>query len=362
MKKQWLALGLSLVMVIGCSLTAFAADQGAENNLLAGKNGDVVWMSNDDVPAFDTILNTSPETVDSFFNSQGILVVTGNETAEPMNLEERLNLPVREEDTAPALTASDETIVDPGIDIATIYYKHGDVFAVHEVNIGSDDAVDRNALVEDVLTEVRENQTQPVATYSDGYLIGEKDYTYTREPKGKLTAYYDIYTVQNYNSKDHYIVKATVDGMPGCILGGSYDTKYQGEDLDVTISSSSSSVTIDDYGPERIAGSTSVGVNIGGTLGKEMSVQLGLSWTFNVKEVDIDVSKSTSSVTWNSTLKNGAQKTTFTCKPGVNFQCPSNKESISVTTKASYTLDSWDTSREEISLNKTFTCDASSVS
>lgn len=40
----------------------------------------------------------------------------------------------------------------------------------------------------------------------------------------------------------------------------------------------------------------------------------------------------------------------------INFQCPSNKSSVSVTANASYTLDSWDSGREEISLNKSFTC------
>ncbi len=46
----------------------------------------------------------------------------------------------------------------------------------------------------------------------------------------------------------------------------------------------------------------------------------------------------------------------FTFKPGINFQCPSNKSSVSVTANASYTLDSWDSGREEISLNKSSTC------
>lgn len=65
---------------------------------------------------------------------------------------------------------------------------------------------------------------------------------------------------------------------------------------------------------------------------------------------------STSGVTWNTALSGGAQKAAFTFKPGINFQCPSNKSSVSVTANASYTLDSWDSGREEISLNKSFTC------
>ena len=50
---------------------------------------------------------------------------------------------------------------------------------------GSNDTVDRNALIEEVISEVKDNQAQPIATRASGSLIGEKDYTYTREPKGK---------------------------------------------------------------------------------------------------------------------------------------------------------------------------------
>ena len=126
--------------------------------------------------------------------------------------------------------------------------------------------------------------------------------------------------------------------------------------FDVTLSTSSSSVTVDDYGPERVANTGSVGVNVGGTLGEDISLELGLSWTQNTTDTNIDVSVSTSGVTWNTALSGGAQKAAFTFKPGINFQCPSNKSSVSVTANASYTLDSWDSGREEISLNKSFTC------
>lgn len=356
MKKQFGALFLSLVMVIGCSSTALAAEVGIERNTFSEKAGEVVWITNSDIDTFDAILDTSPEVIDNFFDSQGILVVTGNNTDESLNLEEKLNLPVTAADTELAFASNDDAIIDPGIDIATIYYKHGNVFSVHEINVGSNDTVDRNALIEEVISEVKDNQAQPIATRASGSLIGEKDYTYTREPKGKMTAYYDVYTVQNFNSRDHYIIKANVTGMPGCDLGGAYETKYQGEDLDVTLSTSSSSVTVDDYGPERVANTGSVGVNVGGTLGEDISLELGLSWTQNTTDTNIDVSVSTSGVTWNTALSGGAQKAAFTFKPGINFQCPSNKSSVSVTANASYTLDSWDSGREEISLNKSFTC------
>ena len=55
-------------------------------------------------------LPQSPEVIDNFFDSQGILVVTGNNTDEPLNLEEKLNLPVTAADTELAFASMDETM------------------------------------------------------------------------------------------------------------------------------------------------------------------------------------------------------------------------------------------------------------
>lgn len=90
-------------------------------------------------------------------------------------------------------------------------------------------------------------------------------------------------------------------------------------------------------------------------VGTEYAIEIPSSMADNTVAIS-DVSVSTSGVTWNTALSGGAQKAAFTFKPGINFQCPSNKSSVSVTANASYTLDSWDSGREEISLNKSFTC------
>ena len=45
MKKQFGALFLSLVMVIGCSSTALAAEVGIERNTFSEKAGEVVWIT-----------------------------------------------------------------------------------------------------------------------------------------------------------------------------------------------------------------------------------------------------------------------------------------------------------------------------
>lgn len=52
MKKQFGALFLSLVMVIGCSSTALAAEVGIERNTFSEKAGEVVWITNSDIDTF----------------------------------------------------------------------------------------------------------------------------------------------------------------------------------------------------------------------------------------------------------------------------------------------------------------------
>lgn len=89
---------------------------------------------------------------------------------------------------------------------------------------------------------------------------------------------------------------------------------------------------------------------------EKAEVLVGTEYAIEIPSSMADNTVAISGVTWNTALSGGAQKAAFTFKPGINFQCPSNKSSVSVTANASYTLDSWDSRREEISLNKSFTC------
>ncbi len=349
-------LGVSTLAAVSTE-NAFSLDAIFNENLKDG----ILHLTENDMDEFNNIIISSPETIDNFLNTDGIIVVSGDESSEPAVLDEQLGVSFHEVDSMNARSVVTND-ADSGIDIATIYYKHSGVFAVHEINIGTNDTTDREALIEEVLNEVRNDQLQPqVAASGTGSLIGERNYTYTREPKGKMTAYYDAYTVQDLNSQDYYMIKAVVTGMPGSDLGGSYETKYQGENMKVTLSSSSTSVTRDSYGPERTIGSSSYSVNIGATFGKEISGDLGLSWTKTISDTDIDVSLSSPGATWTANLTGEAQKYGFSFEPGISMACPSNKSSISVTANASYTLDSWDTLEETISLNKSFTCTPTSV-
>lgn len=119
------------------------------------------------------------------------------------------------------------------------------------------------------------------------------DVTTTREPKGKLNSNYKVYTVQDYSQRDYYIIKATVTGYPGCVLGAAYESKYQGEGMYVNIGTSTTSVTVDDYGPSRdiASGSSSYGVSLDGSFdGEDFTVQFGLNYTKLFNTTDTTVS------------------------------------------------------------------------
>ena len=75
MKKQFGALFLSLVMVIGCSSTALAAEVGIERNTFSEKAGEVVWITNSDIDTFDAILDTSPEVIGQYRTNATIRII-----------------------------------------------------------------------------------------------------------------------------------------------------------------------------------------------------------------------------------------------------------------------------------------------
>ena len=75
-----------------------------------------------------------------------------------------------------------------------------------------------------------------------------------------MTVFYAFHTVQERNEKDYYTVTAKVEVTPGCALG---DSDAEGRSLDVSLSTSTTSVVIDDYGPLREGTTKGVSVEIG---------------------------------------------------------------------------------------------------
>ncbi len=367
--KKLISLCLMCTIISNTFATATYAnlENGMEGISLNQEFDNVIEISNDRIETIDNVIDSTPELIDDFFKNDGIIIIRGDETAPPIRLEEKLELPVMEE-SVPIVLNSNDDLSEVGVDIATIYYRQGNVMGVHEINVDSNSVGTSDGIINEVVNEIRENQTEPsqsmVQARSSGNneLIGEKNYTVIRSPRGKMTAYYDIYSVQNHNTQDYYIVKANITGMPGADLGGSYETKYKGEALDVIIDTSSTDIILEAFGPERSVTNSSIGIELGGSIEEDKITGSGsLSYTHYFDDTEVDVSVRSPEVEWNVSMSGDAKKSATIFKPGINFGCPQNKSSIQVSTSVDYTVDSWNTSPYVISLNKTFTCYPTSV-
>ncbi len=186
-------------------------------------------------------------------------------------------------------------------------------------------------------------------------------------PKGKLSVTYEFFTVQNYGGKDYYTAKAQVVGMPGFTLASSnsnYKSKYHGLSQKTTIKTTTSSVTIDSYGPERIDKNSSYSVSVGASFNETSGTTFGanFNYTKRMPETDIEATRSTTQAMWNVTLSDGARTSTCTFIPAVTFVCPDSKSSISLSLSSDYYLGSWDTFKEAVSVSRNVTCNPNSYS
>lgn len=345
---------LMAVMMLSLPTTAFAAQNISTNDNISDN---VQYLTDD---------NYNPEQLQNFMSNGGIVVVI-HDGEENKISEEQLGIPFSMESNL----SGSNVCGDLGKDIVTLYYNYGDGRnGIYIINVGTNDNPQQDELIDDAISIIRKRQkayTNDVSiatTSSSATSIGIIDVTTTREPKGKLNASYEVFTVQDYCDRDYYIVKSTLNGMPGCILNSSkYDSKYQGEGMYATIGSSTSSVTIDAYGPHRTVKSNSYTVEVGGSWSKEGGFEIsgGWSWTRNIDDTDIEASCTTNTATWDITLRSSAQKTSFAFEPAVTFDCPSNKATVYVSVYASYDLDSWDTLAETIELSRTIKCNKTSA-
>ena len=352
-----------VVAVMMCSMLSVVASANSSVNEV-----NVQYITSGDYDA---------EQVKSFLKNGGIIVDTriGNH----QSIAEDFGIAFSVAANVESRSASD----DSGKDIATLYYKYGNgIDGVYIINIGSNDVVDQDALISEAIGEIRERQdasdviaaetinvgaSETAESTYTAKVLGTFDVTTTREPKGKLNASYKVYTVQNYSQKDYYIIKATVTGYPGCVLGSAYESKYQGEGMYVNIGTSTTSVTVDAYGPSRdiASGSDSYGVSLGGSFdGEKFTGEFGLNYTktFNTTDTTVSTTGTTTSRAWDVQLDGDAQETFFDFSPGVTFDCPYNKTSVAISVYASFDLDSWNTSAETIYSDRIITCTGSAAS
>lgn len=324
------------------------------------------FKATNDSVMYITANNYDAEQLNVFMEQGGIIVSKSDSPTINKELNTSISLITEKEDTL--------TNTDSGKDIATLYYKYGNgLDGIYVINIGENDQVNETNLINEAISEIRDRQitysydAELTASNKSATALGVFDATYTRIPKGKLNVSYKIFTVQDYLSRDYYIVKATVNGMPGCVLSktnSDYESKYQGKGMEVSIGTPTTSTTLDEFGPLRTINSTTYTVDIGGQLSDNggFSINGGWSYSRTIVDTDIDAEFTTTLASWDVTLRSEAQETSFPFYPAATFDCPSSKTQIKINIYASYDLDSWNTLSETISLNRTITCKPSSAS
>lgn len=364
--KKIFSLLIPAILIFNCSSLAYSDNIGVQPDISTSvSDAEVLWFEENEQQEIVNIIEQSPYDIIDMLENNGVLVVMGNSNATKSKLESFFNIPIRENDNM--LTRSADT-APSGIDIANIYIQKNGRYATYTINTDSTDEENHKILIQEVIDSIREEQVQVQAT-SNSFTqnwVGEKNYIYTRQNRGKLSIRLDIYTVQNLNSYDHYIIKATVDGIPGKSIDGYED--FSGDNLNVSIFSLDNSL-IDAYGPENppSTGSLTIGVDLGVNFDLEdlpsIDAAIGLSWTQDISSVNLTADGNTKRATWDISLNSGSDDVKYTFKPGVNFMCPYTKSSIQIGMSAEYTLSKGLIFHENdsIEFDKTFTISSSSI-
>lgn len=262
-----------------------------------------------------------------------------------------------------------------GEDVLTFYYEFSDgACGVHILNCHNVTDEEKKTMVDEILTSIHSSQEEiSIAKASDvstrsttEKYLGKIDYTSSYRPRGKLNLSYNFYTVQDYSSRDYYIVKGSINGMPGCILSeddSNYESKYQGKAMTALIETTSDSVTVDSYGPHRTVDTSSYSVNVSGTFQKGVSPSFsgGFNYTRNLVDTDIEASATTRYAEWEIDFDGNAQENSFNFEPAVTFDCPSSKSYVDFSLSATYDVDAWNTFNHTISSSISVRCDALNV-
>lgn len=376
MIKKLLAIACLLALIVS-STSAWAFAKPEPPNFtdvalddiseISDVNINVLTLSPDDFSRIDTPL--VKEQLLEYVNDDGLVVYRDDQGLDASALDSYFNLATREV-AGPSNEANSASSVDPGKDIAIIYYiDEYNMLSTHTINVVSADAgnsQDNDALIAEVVTQIVDKRDHPaedvapLASNISGTRIGAKSYTYSREPKGKLNAEYEFYTAQNINSKDYYLVFCDINGIPGAVLyqsNSAYEKKYEGEEMTVKLAPNTTSVELDDYGPDRTITSSAVSYSVEITVGGEsITISPSASYTRNISDTTIQTLCNTTDAVWELTLLKSAQKNNCRFEPAATFACSSAKASIEINCFASYTLDSILTAQEEISLSRNITC------
>lgn len=318
--------------------------------------------------AIDTINNL--DLLNNFVNNGGIIVVDNNDIA--LSLCQTLNMNIEPE----FFFSSTKTNSESNVDIATLYYKFADgLDGIYTINAkNSISSLEKDNLISEAINEIHIEQRsysnsgiQTLSTNDTGKTLGSLTVTTTCFPKGKIKATYTFFTVQDYNGHDYYTVKANIYGYPGATLYSSdsnYKSKFKGLSLNNSFETSTSSVSIDSYGPHRTIQSSSYTVSVGASFENITSATFdaNFSYTKNIEDTSIEATSTTKLAQWEVSLSGDARKQSINFVPATTFVCPETKGNITISVSSDYVLDSWDTFKETISINRNVKCTPSSCS
>lgn len=314
-------------------------------------------------------VSTKAENLKDYIRNGGIIIVENN-TDRVISLCGELEMMLEPKFFDKSNTVSKNVNENVGTDIATIYYTYGDDYSgIYVINALTDITdSEKEELLAEAIEEIyatkssySTSEIQPYATNSTNKTLGNFTVTTTRQPKGKLTAKYEFFTVQNYNGEDYYTARANVTGYPGSSLSStssSYESKYYGLSLGTTIKTTSSSVTVDSYGPHRQADVTTYSVSVGASFNANSGTTFGANFSYskNMPDTDIEADCTRTQAEWEVDLHSKARKKSINFVPAVTFVCPDSKSSMSLSLQSTYDLDSLLTFSELISINRTVTC------
>lgn len=355
--KKTLVLLLAVIMLGSAVMTGQLPVHAATGEV----NSNVEDASIIDITDSELMSMESATSLIEHMNNMGIIVIrhseyTNSQIASKLNM----SMTIREQESGDTY------------DAASLYYTYGaGKKGVYIINVQTSNTSGIDDLITEAVGIIQERQATSQIAMVDNTTsaesLGMVDVTTTIEPKGKLRASYEIFTVQNYHELDFYVVKANISGLPGCVLASdnsNFKKAYQIENMSATISTPTTSTTLDAYGPHRTIESSSYSVDIGLSIDSDETIGISGGWSYsrNIEDTDIDASCTDKKASWDVTLRDEAQKTSFTFEPSASFKCPYNKASIEINVSASCVFDSWFAFEETASYNRTIVCTPTSAS
>lgn len=311
---------LMAVLLALYGTTIFAAESPSRLGEISGENT-IDMMDNVLVISRDSLSSDLHCDTDhnAFLENKGIIVVL-QDRKETISLDKKLNIPFSFEEA--------DKSSDNMIKIATLYYRYLGAAGIRDIYIEDVDESEYEVLIAKEVSTVRtkiENQAKDVisdevadaATY-----IGEYTSSYIYKPKMKIEAGYGFYTIQDYvDGKDYYIVLGDIIGNSGRAMTdlneSGYKSKYETDNLIVTVESQTMGFTREEFAPGRTVGSdTEIGL---------LSHPTKTIWT--VKYID----------------GKDSQKKTSEFHPAISMSCSESTDSVQMCINTSYQVDAWNT-------------------